>query len=359
MTGRWPVLALCLICGLASGAGGQVPDSRSRDSRDEVVARVGERAITMAEVDRRWAAEHAASWAQVRQETYDARWRVLEGMIGEYLIDAEAAARGVSRERLLEVELARRIRPVTGEEIASFYRSLGQRASGATLEQLTPAIRQLLEEQRPIQARQSLIDDLRSASTSVRTMLEPPRLQVTTAATDPVFGPAGAPVEIVEFSDFQCPFCARVQPALQKLRAAFPNRIRFVFKDLPLPMHAEAFAAAEAAQCAHEQGKFWEYRDVLFAHQEALGREDLKRYAATLKLDTARFNTCLNEDRFKHLVQADIDESERYGASSTPAFFINGRLLNGAQPYEAFERIVREELALKAAAAPGGTRRGP
>jgi protein-disulfide isomerase len=350
MGGRWLLLALGLSVALGCGRDAQVPDGRPRDGTD-IVARVGDRSITRDELDRRWAELEAASFAEVRQSTYEARQRMLDGMIGEYLIDLEAKTRGISRERLLEIELSTRIRPITNEEIAAFYRSMGERAGGATLIQLTPAIRQAIEEQRPVQARQAFIDDLRRASTSVRTMLEPPRLQVTTAATDPALGPPDAPVEIVEFSDFQCPYCQRVQPVLQKARATFGDRVHLVFKDFPLSIHPNAFAAAEAAQCARDQGRFWEYHDLLFANQQALSRDDLKRRAASLTLDTARFNTCLDEERFKYLVQADVDESQRYGVSSTPTFFINGRLLTGAQPFAAFEQIILEELDLKTTAA--------
>lgn len=352
MGGRRPLLILSLILVLAPRLDAQIPNGQSRDG-DDVVARVGDRAITRADLDRRWADLDAASWVQVRQETYDARRRILDAVIGDYLIELEAKSRGVSTERLLEVEVAKRIQPITSEEVAAFYRSLGDRAGGATLAQLTPAIRQHFEEQRPVQARQALVDNLRKASASVRTMLEPPRLQVTTAATDPALGPANAPVEIVEFSDFQCPFCQRVGPTLQKLRATFGDRLRLVFKDFPLAAHPDAFAAAEGAQCARDQGKFWEYHDVLFANQQALGRQDLKRYAVRLHLDAAKFNTCLDGDQFKYLVQADVDESQRYGVSSTPTFFINGRLFSGAQPFAAFEQIIREELAVKTAAAGG------
>jgi protein-disulfide isomerase len=327
-----------------------------RSPAGEVAATLGGRAITLSELDGRVAEGDPAGWAEIRQRTYEARRNALDTMIGDYVIDAEARRRGISREQLLEAELATRIHPVTGEEIASFYASLGERAGGASLEQLTPAIRQSLEEQRPIQARRALLDDLRRASPDVRVRLEPPRVEVTTAATDPVKGPPTAPVEIVEFSDFQCPFCARVQPTLKQLLARYGDRVRLVFKDFPLAGHPDAFPAAGAAQCAREQGKFWEYHDVLFANQHALGREDLKRYAAGLKLDGPAFSACLDEERDKYLVQADVDESQRYGVNSTPTFFINGRLLTGAQPAQAFEQIIDEELVVGAAGAAAAVR---
>ena len=352
MGGRERMFGVLMVLALTSGLVAQTRSARPAGSgigasTDEIAAKVGDRTITLDQLDKRWGEMEAASRAQVRQQMYDARRRVLDEMIGEYLIEQEAKAKGLSTERFLEIELPKRMRPITDQEIAAVYNELESRAGGAKLEQLAPAIRQYLEQQRPVEARQALIKVLRKASTEVRVTLEPPRLQVTAASTDPVLGPASALVEVVEFSDFQCPFCGRAESTVAKLRAAFGDRVRWVYKDFPLPNHPDAFPAAEAAQCAREQGKFWEYHDILFANQQALGRDDLKRHAAALGLDTATFNPCFDESRFKYLVQADIDESQRYGVSSTPTFFINGRMVTGAQPFEVFEQVIREELALK------------
>jgi len=121
--------------------------------------------------------------------------------------------------------------------------------------------------------------------------------------------------------------------------------VRFVFKDLPLNTHPQAFKAAEAAQCAHVQGRFWEYHDKLFANQNALAIVDLKRYARELKLDQGSFDTCLDTSATARLVRQDMTDAEGYGVSSTPTLFINGRLVSGAQPFEAFETIINDELA--------------
>ena len=118
-----------------------------------------------------------------------------------------------------------------------------------------------------------------------------------------------------------------------------------MFKDFPLSIHPHAFKAAEAANCALEQGRFWEYHDTLFANQDALAVEDLKRYAAALGLNAAEFDTCVDEGKFTDRVQRDMDEGKRYGVSSTPTVFINGRPVIGAVPLEVYDRIIREELA--------------
>jgi protein-disulfide isomerase len=311
----------------------------------DVVATVGNRSITLDELDNAWGERDPASRGQIRQQLYDSRRQVLDRIIGEQLLELEAKARGMTTPQLLEAEMPKRLQPVTDEEVGRFYRELGSEANGATLQELGPSIRKYLEQQRPVLARQSLIDELRTRSTALRVLLEPPRFTVTTADTDPGAGPVNAPVQIVEFSDFQCPFCQRAVLTVKKLQGAYGDRIHLVYKDFPLPNHPQAFPAAVAANCAREQGKFWEYHDRLFANQQALGSEDLKRHAAELGLDAAKFASCVDDGRMQRLVQADMDESQRYGVSSTPTFFINGRLVSGAQPYEVFDRIIQEELA--------------
>ncbi len=161
---------------------------------------------------------------------------------------------------------------------------------------------------------------------------------------DPSFGPPNAKVTIVEFSDFQCPYCKMFKDnTLAQLKQAYGDRVRFVFRDFPLDsIHPYARQAAEAAQCAHEQGKFWEYHDVLFANQQALTIPDLKRYAQQLGLDTRRFNDCVDSHKYQASVEADVQEGNRLHVSGTPTFFINGQALVGAQPFEAFRSAINE-----------------
>ena len=157
-------------------------------------------------------------------------------------------------------------------------------------------------------------------------------------ADDPVFGPPGAAVEIIEFSDFQCPFCQRLTATLEQLKAEYGSAIRLVFKDYPLPNHAQAFKAAEAGNCANEQGKFWELHDTMFSRQSELGVEDLKRHAGELGLDQAAFDACLDSGRFAGQVTADLTLGQQHGVSSTPTVFINGRAVMGAAPFEDVRR---------------------
>jgi len=171
------------------------------------------------------------------------------------------------------------------------------------------------------------------------------RVDVTTDG-DPSIGPDDAPVTIIEFSDYQCPYCAQwYQQVYQKLMASYPGQIKFVYRDNPLPSHAEAQPAAEAAECAGEQGAYWKFHDALFGGQYGLSRTAYEQYAADLKLDTAAFTTCLDSRRYKAEVEADAVDAANAGLSSTPSFVINGRLLVGALPFADFKSVIDEELA--------------
>ena len=171
-----------------------------------------------------------------------------------------------------------------------------------------------------------------------------------TVSTDgqPSIGPSNAPVTIVEFSDYQCPYCqVWYQQVYQQLLSSYPNKIRFVYRDLPLPMHPEAIPAAQAADCAGEQGAYWKYHDALFTQQYGLSRAAYEQYAAGLGLDGTAFSTCLDSQRYLSKVQANASDAASVGLNSTPSFVINGRVLIGALPFADFKAVVDEELAAK------------
>ena len=174
---------------------------------------------------------------------------------------------------------------------------------------------------------------------------EPPKVAVE--AVGPSKGPESAKITIVEFSDFECPFCVRAEPTVKQLLEAYPGKIKLVYRDFPLPMHPHAPKAAEAAHCAGDQGKYWEMHEMLFANSQKLAVADLKGYAKDLKLDQAKFDKCLYSNEKAPVVEKNRKAGAEAGVSGTPAFFINGRSLSGAQPLDAFKKIVDEELAAK------------
>ena len=167
----------------------------------------------------------------------------------------------------------------------------------------------------------------------------------------PVKGPASAPVTVVAFSDFQCPFCSRAVPTMKQIEDEYKGKVRIAFKQLPLPFHDKAHLAAEAALAANEQGKFWQMHDKLFANQQALDRPSLEKYAQELGLNMAKFKAALDSGKFKDKVDAEAKEGAAVGATGTPTFFINGTQLVGAQPFDAFKTVIDKELKAKQVAA--------
>ena len=173
---------------------------------------------------------------------------------------------------------------------------------------------------------------------------DPTRVYAIRVDGAPTKGPETAPVTIAEFSEFQCPFCRKVDPTVKRIEEVYKGQVRIVWKHLPLSMHKNAVDAALAAEAARNQHKFWEYHDKLFANQDKLDVESLKKYANELQLDMARFDKDrLNPDTRKK-VEADMAEADALGVNMTPSFFINGRFIRGAQPFETLAKIIDVEL---------------
>jgi protein-disulfide isomerase len=170
------------------------------------------------------------------------------------------------------------------------------------------------------------------------------RYTVTTAGS-PAVGPEKAAVSVVAFSDFQCPFCSRAVPTLEKVEEEYGDKVRIVFKHLPLSMHPKAPAAHAAAEAAHRQGKFWEMHDLIFADQRSMSPEKYVEYATEIGLDLDQFNADVESAEVKKRIEADTSEAAKLNVRGTPAFFINGKYLSGAQPFEAFKQRIDEELA--------------
>ena len=339
---RVPVVAVLGVAAMLGPVGGLA--FAQADSATEV-ARVGDIVVTLGDVDAAWNENDAGSQLRMLQQLYDTRRRVLEFVIGNHLIDREATQRGLSRDELLAQELPSRTLPITDEEVELVFERNREALGGRPLEDVRSEIQAAIERQRPTQALQQFMTELRGGSDDILLSLDPPRQRVEVLPDDPAKGPVDAPIVLVEFSDFQCPFCQRATGTLAELIDRYEDQIRLVYKDYPLPSHAQAFKAAEAGNCAHEQGMFWEFHDKMFGSQDALDVPALKSYASELGLETASFSACLDEGRYTRRVQQDTQIGQRYGVSSTPTVFINGRPVMGAAPLETFDQIIREELA--------------
>ena len=313
----------------------------------DIVATVGNVSITLADVDQKAMQTPANEFGTMKLvlAMYEARRSAIDQIAGEKLIDIEAKTRGVTSTALIDSEITSKIQTVTDADITAWYAANQARVQGAAIDQVRAPIRNLLIQQRSAAAYQSYVDQLK-AKTPVRITLDPPRQKVA-AADSPAQGPSSAPIELIEFSDFQCPYCYRAHPTVKQVLNTYGDKIRFVYRNYPLPNHPNARPAAEAAQCANEQGKFWPFHDRLFDDQTKLADTDLKASAAALGMDAGKFNACFDSHKYKAKVEADMQAGNDAGVNGTPAFFINGRMLSGAQPFEEFKKVIDEELAAK------------
>ena len=174
-----------------------------------------------------------------------------------------------------------------------------------------------------------------------------PIVEVPGGDKGPALGPDTAAITIVEFSDFECPFCSRVNPALEKLRETYPDDVRVAFKHFPLKFHKQAMGAHKASIAAADQGKFWEMHDLIFANRDKLDPASLRAHAESIGLDMAKYDAAIASPELEKRVQDDVAQGQSLGVRGTPSFFINGRMLSGAKPYEDFEARVKEELAAR------------
>jgi len=265
----------------------------------------------------------------------------LDELVAERMLSLEAARRGVSVQQLVQDEIDAKVPAVTPERVQEFYETNKSRIR-QPLEQVAERIAAYLTQQEQAQRRREVLQELRTRY-PVTVALRVPRVEVSTAS-NPSLGPDHAPVTIIEFSDFQCPYCRQVQPTLKRLMAEYEGKVRLVFRDFPLRnIHPQAQKAAEAAQCAAEQHKFWPYHDRLFA-TTSLQLDDLKKYAQELGLNLEQFTTCMETGKHAAGVDEDMRDGQNAGVNATPTFFVNGYPLSGAASYERFKEVVDAAL---------------
>jgi protein-disulfide isomerase len=305
------------------------------------VATIGGTAISLSELD----TAVGSRLIRLRTDEYNIRRAVLDDLIATRLLDAEAARRHVTTEELFKAEIETRITAPNIAEIEPVYEGVAEHYPGMTKEQVLADIADGMRRQRIGVRRTQFIKELKAAA-GVRVNLEPPRVAVR--AEGPSRGGADAPVTIVEFSDFECPFCGHAVETLRQVEKSYGDKVRIVFRDYPLFSHRTAKRAAEAAHCADEQGKFWEMHDQLFSKGGPLSDGDLYRFASQAGTDRQKFDACLTSGKYKEAWKPSQDEGNRVGVTSTPSFFINGRLIVGAAGLDAFSKIIDEELATAA-----------
>jgi hypothetical protein len=293
-------------------------ESGTTGDSGKVLAIVAGQEITEAEVEE----TVAAQLLKVNRERHQIIERGVSQMVATRLFEKEAESQGLTVAELLEKEVGSKVVPPTDAEVDAFYAE-NQAQIRQPKEQVSVQIHQYLIQQRTQEGRMELLEALEEEY-GLETFIEPYRLEVASEGF-PSMGPASAPVTIVEFSDFQ-----------------------FVFRQFPLlNIHPQAQKAAEASLCAFDQNKFWEMHDAMFADQKGLSVDQLKAKAVTLGLDAAVFDECLDSNKYADQVEEDLRAGSRAGVTGTPAVFINGQFLSGAQPFETFAEIIDKELETK------------
>ena len=282
---------------------------------------------------------------QLHNQEYQVKSGALQDVIRQKLMEAEGKRRGISAEKLQE-EIDSKVPEPTNGEIEGYYLAIKNQFN-QPFEEAKPQIQKMLKVIKTQQARQDYADSLRSQS-EVVVLLHAPKVEVKNDSAR-LRGDPKAPVTIVEFSVFQCPYCKTVQPTLKDLLTKYNGRVKLSFRDFPVrSLHPQAEAAAEAARCAEEQGKFWEYHDALFADQSKLDAAGLTSTARSLGLDEKSFQSCLASGKFKAQIETDLQDGSKAGVAGTPGFFVNGVFINGSQPQAEFEKVIDGELAAAA-----------
>ncbi len=311
-------------------------------------AKIGSEVITNKDLDEYAKSELKKLDQQYQEQVYQVRKGSLDTLVVKKLVEAKAKGSGKSFEDYVRAEVIDKIPEPSDAEIKTVYDAAkAQGRDLPPLDQVRDGIVRYLKQQKAQQALQAFYEKLKSDA-KVEILLaayKPPRQ--TVEAKGPAKGPEKAPIVIVEFSDFECPYCGRAESTVAEVIRAYPDKIRLVYRDFPLPMHANAPKAAEAAKCAGDQGKYWDMHAKLFANQRALDAKALKGYAKELSLDQAKFDKCLDSGEKAKLVEDDHKAGGDLGVTGTPAFFVNGMLISGAQPFEAFKEIIDAELAQK------------
>lgn len=330
--------AVSLACALMAAPAAA---ANSSHGADPVLATVDGHPITQSEVD-----AHVIDEISPNQR-YELRKRALDSMVDQYLIDRAAKKAHMTPAAYLDHELHPKGSTVTEADARKYYNAhkaaLDAQTGHKPYEQIQAPLISALQRHYDSQRRDALMDKLR-ADNHVKVMLEAPREQVASAG-HPWTGGKDAPVTVVEFSDFQCPFCRAAEPTLKQIRAKYGDRIKFVYMDFPLGMHPHALDAAVAGRCAAQQDKFWQFHDAMFADQGKLDPASLKQTAAKLGLDAKKFDACFDEKKVVAGIRADQAEGERLGVTGTPTFFINGRQMVGVESQASMAAVIDEELA--------------
>ena len=276
----------------------------------------------------------------LRNQEYEIKRKALDNLIEQRLLEAAAKKKGVTTDKLIEQEVTSKVPDPSDAEVQGYYLGLKDRINRPFAD-VKVQLQTSLKQAEIQQAREDYVKRLRAES-KVAILLSAPRMEVGYNPAR-VRGNPKAPVMIVEFSDYQCPYCHQAEPVIKGVLAKYGDKVALAYRDMPLrQIHPQAEMAAQASRCAGEQGKFWEYHDQLFS-SSALDRNSLLGYARTLKLDEKQFDSCLSNSKYAAQIQRDYDEGIQAGVTGTPAFYVNGRPVASADA-ATFARLIEEEL---------------
>jgi protein-disulfide isomerase len=286
----------------------------------------------------------AAKLLQIRQQEYEAESQALDALIRRKVVENEAKKQGITVDQLYQKEVDSKVADPSDAEAQGYYLAVKSQTT-QSFDSLEAQIKRLMKQAQIQEAREQYADSLR-ANAEVAILLQPPT--VNTGVNDParIKGDPNAPITIVEFGDYQCPYCGRAETTVQDLLKKYNGKVKLAFRDFPLlGIHPFAQGAAEASRCAEAQNKFWPMHDAMYANQAKLTEDDLIKTASALGMNQEAFASCMKAGTYRAAIQQDMDAGQKAGVTGTPAFFINGRFLNGSVPEQQFEEIIKSELA--------------
>lgn len=332
--------SLCLLASILVGISIDVTNSTSvrAQSDDTVVARVNDTSITLKEVDN----SIVSKLLPLQQQLHALRRAALENLIVRTILEGEAKKKGISVEELRKQLTAGKVE-ARQNEVEALYAENASVFASMSADEAKERLRLDLESQARMRNYREALAALKRDS-NIQVLLEEPRLPAfNNGDIAPSIGSKAAAVTITEFSDFQCPYCRDTQGVIRQILRIYEGDVRLIFKHLPLDIHAQAFAAAQAAFCAEDQGLFWPYHDALFA-SEALSAEAFNTLAMNLGLSLPKFQACVLSETSRAAVRKDMQEARRLGINSTPTFIVNGKLLRGSRGFEEFKALIEREL---------------
>ena len=320
------IFAAIMICQVGLHAFAQSPT--------DLVAEVGGVAITQADLQK----DEAGKLLQARYQYYQAQNKAVDDLIDKKLLEQKAQRENLTVDQLVARDITSQVQNPTEDQMKVFYEGL---ETDQPYEAVRDKILEKIRQVRTDKAREAYLKALR-AQADVHVALAGPTADVNVENAN-WLGSKSAPVLVVEFADYECPYCQRVAPDIKKITDEFGGKIALAYKDFPLPMHSHAEKAAEAARCAGQQGKFWEFHDELF-ERKGLDVDQLKAAARALHLDSAGFDRCLDSGKESAAVAQDRADGLGLGLSGTPSFFINGHYYSGALEYSAMRQLIEQQL---------------